>query len=224
MTSITDYIFAHFLHVAPLLLTGMIFVAITVERVRALFFLYPMENRNKFFDRLRELVLSDRLADGIALCDLYPEKPIAQVAKEGLLRAHQPEEMIGDGLQLAVSEAAQRIIKRTGFLAMIANVATLMGLFGTIAGLIQSFGAVGHADAQQKSQVLAEGISTAMNATMMGLGIAIPAMIAFSFLMNRSNRLTAEIEQAGVRTMDLLRSRYISMDAKNESPRPHRSA
>jgi biopolymer transport protein ExbB len=96
--------------------------------------------------------------------------------------------------------------KRTVFLATIANVATLLGLFGTIAGLIQAFEAVGAADAQQKSALLAQGISTAMNATMLGLAVAIPCMIAFSFLMNRTNQLTGDIEQSAIRALDRARS------------------
>jgi biopolymer transport protein ExbB len=199
-------------HVMPIIIAGFVAIAIVVERVRALFWSYPLTGKKRFFDRVRELVMSDRMGEAVALCDLYPGKPEAVIAKEGLVRAHQPEPMIEDGLHLAVSEGGQRITKRTGFLAMIANVATLLGLFGTIAGLIQSFEAVGHADAQQKSAILAAGIATAMNATMLGLAVAIPCMVAFSFLMNRANRLNSELEQAAIRTLDIIRQRYYSAD------------
>jgi biopolymer transport protein ExbB/TolQ len=97
-------------------------------------------------------------------------------------------------------------------LATIANVATLLGLFGTIAGLVQSFEAVGHADAQQKSALLSAGIATAMNATMLGLGVAIPCMIAFSFLMNRSNRLVADLEESSVQITDALKQRFYASE------------
>ncbi len=209
----------NFAHVLPILIAGVVAVAIVAERLRALFWVYPLQGKDKFFERIRELVMSDRLPEAVALCDLYPSKPMSRVTKEGLIRAHQPEEMVGDGLQLAVSEASQKISKRTQFLATIANVATLLGLFGTIAGLIQSFEAVGSADAQQKSAILAAGISTAMNATMLGLGVAIPCMVAFSFLMNRSNRLTVELDQAAIRTLDLLRQRHYGTDQNNNSKR-----
>ena len=198
---------SHAAHMAPIALTAIFAVAIIIERSVALLKTYPMSGQDKFFERIRELVMMDKMNDAVALCDRYASKPVSRVAKEGLLRAHQPEEMIADGLQLTVSECAQKIGKRTGFLSMIANVATLLGLFGTIAGLIQSFTAVGQADAQHKSEILANGISTAMNATMAGLAVAIPCMVAFSFLMNRSNRLAVELEQAAIRTMDVLRQR-----------------
>jgi biopolymer transport protein ExbB/TolQ len=111
-----------------------------------------------------------------------------------------------------VSRATQAIQRRTQFLATIANVATLLGLFGTIAGLIASFQAVGSADAQQKAALLATGISTAMNATMLGLGVAIPCMVAFSFLMNRTNRLIAEVDQSAVQALDVLKQRFYSAE------------
>ena len=133
--------------------------------------------------------------------------------RQALLRAHQPEALIEQGLMIAVSEQTQAIQKRTSFLATIANVATLLGLLGTIAGLITSFEAVGHADPQQKSALLAAGISQAMNATMLGLAVAIPCMVAFSFLMNRTNRLVSELEQAGMRSLDILKQRYFQAES-----------
>jgi biopolymer transport protein ExbB/TolQ len=140
-------------------------------------------------------------------------KPAAEVTREALLRAHQTENLIESGLTLAVGRASQAIQKRTAFLATIANVATLLGLFGTIAGLIFSFEAVGQADAQQKSVLLAAGISQAMNATLLGLGVAIPCMVAFSFLTSRSNRLIAEVDGAAVRTLDILKQRWYAFDS-----------
>jgi biopolymer transport protein ExbB len=211
-------------HIAPIAITGVIAVAIIIERTKALLLTYPMTGQDKFFERVRDLVMNDRMNEAVALCDMYSQKPICKVTKEGLLRAHQPEEMIADGLQLVVSESVQKIAKRTGFLSMIANVATLLGLFGTIAGLIQSFEAVGQADAQQKSAILAAGISTAMNATMMGLAVAIPCMVAFSFLMNRSNRMSVELEQGAIRTMDILRQRQYGLThvhGNPTNPTPH---
>jgi biopolymer transport protein ExbB/TolQ len=121
--------------------------------------------------------------------------------------------MIENGLDLVVNETTQQISARTGYLSTIANVATLMGLFGTIIGLIHSFEAIGNANAQQKAALLAAGISTAMNATMMGLGVAIPCMIFFSFLMSKTNRLIAEIEQAAIRASDFIHQRYFDTES-----------
>ena len=165
MGKLVDFIMSNIWHVLPILIAGVVGIAIVAERTRMLFKVYPLAGKNKFLERIRELMLADKVQDAIALCDQYKEKPICGIVKEGLLRAHLPEEMINDGLNLSVGEWSEEIQKRTSFLSMIANVATLLGLFGTIAGLIQSFEAVGMADPQTKSAILAAGISTAMNAT-----------------------------------------------------------
>jgi len=219
MTGIMQFITENFWHVAPILLAGAFAAAIMLERFQALFMKYPIHNTQDFFDKLTDLVLRGKVPDAVALCDRYQGKPAARVVKQALLRAHQPEQLIEHGLQIAVGDATKAIQKRTVFLATIANVATLLGLFGTIAGLIQSFEAVGHADAQQKSQLLAAGISTAMNATMLGLAVAIPCMIAFSFLMNRTNQLVGDIEQSAVRSLDMLKQRYYAaeLDAMSDA-------
>ncbi len=213
MHSFFNFIAENFWHVMPILASAAIAMIIILERGRALIFAYPLSQSRVFFDKIRDLVMSDRITDAIALCDRYKSKPMAYVVKEGLLRAHQPETLIEHGLQIAVGEVNERITARTSFLATIANVATLLGLFGTIMGLIQSFEAVGNANAQQRSALLANGISTAMNATMMGLAVAIPCMIAFSYLINRTNRLTAELDRSAVRILDLLKQRYYRTDS-----------
>lgn len=208
-----DFIKNNLAHVAPILIAGAVALAIMLERSRALFQVYPIKDSQGFFDKLTDLVLAGKVAEAVALCDRMPTKPVAIVAKQALLRAHQPESLIENGLALATHEATAIIQKRTSFLATIANVATLLGLLGTIAGLIASFEAVGHADPQQKSALLAAGISTAMNATMMGLGVAIPCMVAFSFLINRTNRLVGDIDQSAMRVMDILKQRYYQAEA-----------
>ena len=209
-----EFIKTSFWHVAPILAVGAFGLAIIIERARALFLVYPVQDPQAFFDKLADLVLGGKLGDAIALCDRLHAKPAARVVKQALLRAHQPEPLIEHGLQIAVGDAVKAIHRRTSFLATIANVATLLGLFGTIAGLITSFEAVGHADPQQKATLLAPGISQAMNATMLGLAVAIPCMLAFSFLMNRTNNLTADVEQSAVKAMDILQQRFYAADVE----------
>ncbi len=213
MGNFMQFIRESFFHVAPILISAAIAVAIIAERVRALYLAYPISNPQAFFDKLHELVLSGKVSEALSLCDRHGNKPAARIVKQALLRAHQPETLIEHGLQLAVGEATQSVQKRTSYLATIANVSTLLGLLGTIAGLIHSFEAVGHADPQQKAALLAQGISTAMNATMLGLGVAIPCMVAFSFLMNKTNRLVSDIEHAAIHSLDILKQRYYAAES-----------
>lgn len=202
-------------HVFPILLSGAFALVIIFERSVALTFSYPMDNLDAFFQRLRSLVMKDAIQEAIALCEQFRAKPVARVVRAGLMRIHQPDTLIENGLQLAVSEAVEKVTARTAFLATIANVATLFGLLGTIIGLVQSFKAVGSASAQMRSALLAQGISTAMNATMLGLGVAIPCMIAYSYFMSRTNKVNSQIDQAAVRTMDLLQQRYFAAETNS---------
>ena len=71
--------------------------------------------------------------------------------------------------------------------------------------------------------LLAQGISVAMNATMLGLAVAIPAMVAFSYLMNRSNRLNSEVETAASQVLDLIKQRYYSAEIESTTQGPQAS-
>lgn len=214
MGNIVEFLKDNFLHVAPILVAGAFGVAIILERMRALLVVYPIANNSSFMDKIRDHVMANRLAEAITLCEKYRAKPVARVVKQALMRAHQPESLIEDGLEIAVGEAHEQIQNRTPYIATIANVSTLLGLFGTIIGLIHSFEAVGTANAQQKAALLAAGISTAMNATMLGLAVAIPCMVFFSFLMNRTNRLTAQVDQTAVKILDIIKQRYYDTESQ----------
>jgi biopolymer transport protein ExbB/TolQ len=217
MNDFFEFIQTHKAHSAPLLIAGFFAITIILERVKTLFSTFPMHSSVRFFEKISSMILADKLSEAIALCERYRTKPIAKVVKEALLRAHQPEEIIENGLELAVAEQLQRIAKRTAFLGTIANLSVLLGLFGTVAGLVTSFQAVANADPAIKTTMLTVGISTAMNATMMGLAIAIPCMIAFAILTNKSNAITADVEQSAIRIMDLLRQRYYSLESERIS-------
>lgn len=204
-------------HMLPILLCGIAGIAIILERSRALFMVYPLHGATAFFDTIRNLVLADRVNEAAALCDRYRKKPVAFIVKQGLLRAHLPQEIIEHGLEVSAGEMVDKIRARTSFLSMLANVATLLGLIGTILGLIQSFEAVGSANAQERSALLAQGISVAMNHTLWGLSVAVPCMVFFSVLMNRANKLKSELDRAVVRTLDVIKQRTI-ISAEQDGP------
>jgi biopolymer transport protein ExbB/TolQ len=218
MGHMLKFILENFSHVFPIVLSAAVGLVIIVERAVALVWAYPVEAYENFFERVRILIMRDRIPDAIALCERMHNKPMARVVRAGLTRSNQPDELIEHGLQIAVAEATDKIQMRTAFLGTIANVATLFGLLGTIIGLVKSFEAVGAASAAERSAMLANGISTAMNATMLGLGVAIPCMIAFSYLSSRATKLVAEVDQAAVRTLDLLQQRYFKVtDSMDEN-------
>jgi len=97
---------------------------------------------------------------------------------------------------------------------MLGNVGTLLGLLGTIVGMIRSFGAIAEADPIQKANILAQGISEAMNATAYGLITAIPALIMFTVLQNRAQTLFEDLNQGALRMFNTLSYHYESVTAR----------
>ncbi|NJL24825.1 MAG: MotA/TolQ/ExbB proton channel family protein [Calothrix sp. SM1_5_4] len=106
---------------------------------------------------------------------------------------------------------------RVEFLAMLGNVGTLLGLLGTIIGMIRSFAAISQADQMTKAALLAAGVSEAMHATAYGLIMAIPAIVAYSVLQNRVNKLSEDMTQAALRIYNLLGFHYESVPSKKSS-------
>jgi biopolymer transport protein ExbB/TolQ len=111
-------------------------------------------------------------------------------------------------VQAAMDEASLREVprleQRTAYLAMLANVSMLAGLLGTVSGLIACFEAVANVNPADKATILAAGISEAMNCTAFGLITAIPALVAFSILMGRTQHLINDINETSVSVLNLI--------------------
>lgn len=103
MGNLMDFFKNNLGHVAPILIAGAFAIAIIIERAKALFQTYSLKDTDGFFNQLRTLVIAGKVADALALCDQQIQKPVAKVAKQGLLRSHQPEHCIENGLQIEVS-------------------------------------------------------------------------------------------------------------------------
>jgi biopolymer transport protein ExbB len=97
-----------------------------------------------------------------------------------------------------------RLTRRLQYLPMMANVATLIGLFGTIYGLKGAFASVGAASAADRSGKLAEGIAIALNATGFGLATAIPLTVAHSYLAAQAEQIIEEVDEFSVRLINAL--------------------
>lgn len=107
-----------------------------------------------------------------------------------------------------------KLESRVEFLAMLGNVGTLLGLLGTILGMIRSFAAISQADQMTKAAMLASGVSEAMHCTAYGLIMAVPALVMYSVLQNRINKLSDDMTQAALRIYNLLGFHYDSVPAR----------
>lgn len=152
---------------------------------------------------VKRRVLLNKVKEGIEYCG-RGKAIVAQVMKSGLQRANQNKDQIKDAMETKILFFLPQMEKRMGFLALMANVSTLIGLLGTISGLIQSFSAVAQAEASVKAQLLALGISKAMNTTALGLLCAISLMVLHSFLQSKQNKIIGDVEHNSLGLLDLL--------------------
>lgn len=185
---------------------GAVATFIIIDKYRSLS-LKAKEDSGEFMASIKEYLLKDQIGKAITLCDSHKSIPASHVVKSILERSNRDESsmMNAGGLKLAQVESA--LSKRLDYLPAIANVVTLVGLFGTIIGLILSFSALGAVEGVEKQESLSAGISMAMSTTAMGLACAIPTLIAFANLNNRLNKLMDQAEQYGSMTVDLLKGR-----------------
>lgn len=107
--------------------------------------------------------------------------------------------------------------RRTGFLAVLANVATLTGLLGTITGMIQSFAALANASPAEKATLLSNGIAQAMNTTAYGLVVAIPALIMYAILANRTSQLVTDLNRGALTVFNWLSYDFNPVNVKKVS-------
>jgi len=191
-----------------ILITGIGSMVLVAERAKALYFSYGM-NVDDFMAKTQNLVLAKKLDEALLMCAQMEQKPLARAFKTILEKADRDDETIFQAQDIAMSENVPLYTKRLHYLSMLANVATLLGLLGTIHGLILSFQAVAQADPAQKQALLAQGISVSMYTTALGLAVAIPAMVFFSFLTSRQNQLIEQISEKCTKLTELLTSSHI---------------
>lgn len=185
---------------------GMFALALIFERTRALYFVYSIEIA-PFMAKLMRLVEEDKIEEAITYCAANDKKPLAHVLKRILERSDRDDSALDQSLDIAAGEVAPGLSRNLGYLAMVSNVVTLIGLLGTVVGLIMSFKAVSFADPSQKQTLLADGISLAMHATAAGLLVAIPVMVFYSFLHAKQGRMFSEIDLNAIKLIELLKSR-----------------
>ena len=166
---------------------------------RALVLVKASLDGRRFAETVRDLLESGDVAGALRTCRQV-DKPLSRIVAAGLARSADGEEAVQKAMDEQAFGEMPALEKRTGYLALMGNVATLMGLFGTIVGLIHSFGAVGQAqEVSDKAVQLAAGISEAMNCTAFGLLTGIVALVAFSALNGKTQRLLDDINHLSLR-------------------------
>jgi len=175
---------------------GIILIVIGVERIYYLYVKSSFLTQNAL-DQVRDTVIHKNYTEAIQICNSYFKAPEFQVIKSGLLALENGREAIKSSLNSAVLDISRRCESKIPYLALIASSATLLGLLGTIFGLIKTFKGLAAVDAAEKSRLLGEGISDAMLSTAFGLLVGISALIVHTLCTSKTDNIVGRSQDAG---------------------------
>jgi biopolymer transport protein ExbB len=197
-----DIIIAGGILMGPIILCSIITIAITVERFWAL-------NPNKIAPRNQlgqvwNWIQTNQM-DGDKLKELRRSSALGRVLASGLANSRHGRDIMKDSIQETASHVIHEMERYLGMLGTIANVAPLLGLLGTVQGMITIFNEI-MLQGTGNAGVLAGGISTALITTAAGLIVAIPAMISHRFFLRRVDTLVVTMEQEALKLVDALHS------------------
>ncbi|EJE8675969.1 MotA/TolQ/ExbB proton channel family protein [Vibrio parahaemolyticus] len=177
----------------PIAIVGLIALAIVIERMVAM-----LNYRYQIAKDTRQFVDSVTSEPKEALSQLIQSRSVLADTVRSALEAYQENSVSKDEFDELVGISAihsvRRLSRRTTVISTLANVATLLGLLGTIMGLIQSFASVAQATGPEKSALLSESVSVAMNTTAFGLMVAIPLLLVYVFIDNASNKAVESLQ------------------------------
>lgn len=185
---------------------SVVSVAIIIERIYRIYFVYSISAEH-FLDQIEKLIRTNNIDRAIRACNAAPAAALPRVVRAALMRAHNGRQAINSAVEEANLEVQPKVMKRVQTLWSIANIATLVGLIGTIVGLITAFAAVGSASPETRNTLLTKGISEAMNHTAFGLSIAVACIAAHMFLHTSAKRIVEDMELGAVRVENLLAQR-----------------
>lgn len=184
--------------------TFLLAVCIGLIIERAVYFLGRGHlNAKAFLEQLRKLLSANNIDRAKKLCDAT-QAPVARVAKAALSRVHRGEAAIAQAMEEAANDAIPEVKVRIGALWSMANVVTLVGLLGTITGLIHTFASIANVSPDQKQAKLSAGIAEAMYNTAFGLSIALLCMIGHLFLSGAMKKTISDLESFTLRFENLL--------------------
>jgi biopolymer transport protein ExbB len=184
----------------PILVLMIITIYVAVER-----WLYLSKSKvdvDKLMSLLKSQIVSGNIRGAISTCEATPA-PLTRIIAAGLRRVGGPEQEVQQAMDEEALRELPKVEKRTGYLAMLSNLATLAGLLGTIHGLIQSFAAVVGVDPSLKATLLSKGISEAMHCTFFGLLVGILGLAMYAVLNGKTQAIIDAINQGSVEALNL---------------------
>ena len=187
----------------PILIVLAIGLAITLERYIHLTMAKTMNRR--MIAKLMPLVAKGEVASASKLAK-NSTATVSRILLHGIehFKSARRRDDFEAAMDESIMEAIPRLEKRTHYLALFANIATLLGLLGTIIGLIKAFTAVAQVDPSMKAEILSTSISVAMNTTAFGLIVAIPLLFFYTVLQTKTTEIVDSLEMTVVKFVNHL--------------------
>jgi biopolymer transport protein ExbB len=184
-----------------ILLAGAVAIVVFIER-----FLHchrAQINSTEFLNGVRNVLRRDNVVEAISICDATPG-PVSRLVKTAILNRDNGRDRVRESLEEAGLAEVPRLEEKLNLLATIAQIAPLLGLFGTVLGLMDTFrdaeqlGPIAHAN------VLSGGVWQALICTAAGLAVAIPAHAAYNYLVSRVNSIVLDMERAATEIVNIV--------------------
>jgi biopolymer transport protein ExbB/TolQ len=190
-------------------------IAVVAERFYVLLFKIRLDEK-KFLGAVETFVNAGNFDRALKLCGEHTGRAAASVVKAALAAAGLGGQAVAAAIDESILEVKPIVQKRAGILWGIANLATLIGLVGTVFGLVEAFEAIGVAAPDQKNILLTQGIAHAMNNTAFGLSIAVTCIFFHMILSNITKSVMHGVEFSAVRIENVLSKRRVEVE-KRES-------
>jgi len=190
----------------PILLVLAFGVAVGIERY--IYITRARRSNKKLWEEVAPLLGAGKYPQAASIT-AKSENAISRILSYGLsrIKTARRREDIETAMEEGLMEMVPRIEKRTHYLASFANIATLLGLLGTVIGLIEAFTAVANANPAEKAAILSSSISVAMNTTAFGLIVAIPLLLIHSYLQSLTTEIVDSLEMASVKFLNMVSER-----------------
>ncbi len=205
-SSLIQFFQAGGLFMYPIVVVLALGVAIAAERY--IYLTAARATNQRVWKKVMPMLMEGNYSQAVAITE-KSKAALSRILRYGLDRAGS--DVRRDDVEVAMEEGLMetvpRLEKRTHYLATFANIATLLGLLGTIMGLIQAFTAVANANPAEKADMLSASISVAMNTTAFGLMAAIPLLLIYTVLQTKTTELVDSLEMASVKFLNILTER-----------------
>ncbi len=198
---LVDIIFKGGILMWPIMMCSVVGLAITVERFFAL--RRADIDTREFMDIMRQVLRQNRIREAIEICD-ETEAPVARIMKAGILKHDRSKDDIREAIEDAGRFEIPRLERYLSALATCANIAPLLGLLGTVSGMIKAFAQIQNLRGQVNPSDLAEGISNALVTTAAGLTVAIPMLVVYNYFVTRVDNMIIEMELSSSELIELL--------------------